>query len=196
MVCFFTFFLIYLYLSNTYSCLAGTLTTGTDNVVGTTGNDTINASSSTFNSDDVINGGAGTDTMTVTAAGAGTVIANVSSVETIRVTNGSATASDTYALNMIGATGATELGSRLSSANVSFTNVQSPATVSAFGTTAGTVSATFLNTLASGTADSVTVKVDGAATATFDVKGTGTGTFETVNVQSAGTQKNTVAFAC
>lgn len=126
------------------------------------------------------------------ASGTTTVIGNITGVETIRVTNGDV---GTYAINMLGSTGATELVSRLSSGNVSFTNVQAAATTTAYATTGGTVTATYLNSLAAGTADSATVKVDGGATSTFDVKGTGTGVFETVNIQSAGSTKNTVSFA-
>lgn len=173
-----------------------TLTTNTDAVPGTAGNDTITGSASTFNSDDTINGGDGTDTFSVTVAAAGTVIGNLTSVETVRVTNGGA-ATDNYAINMIGATGATELVSRLSSGDVSFSNVQAAAKLTAYGTVAVTsqLSATFLNSLASGTADSVSLKADGGAAVTFEASGTTTtNVFETVNLESAGGIKNTVEF--
>ncbi|MEK7259739.1 MAG: hypothetical protein AAB211_08055 [Pseudomonadota bacterium] len=42
-----------------------TLTTGLDAVVGTDGNDTINAIATTFSAGDVLNGGAGTDTLSI-----------------------------------------------------------------------------------------------------------------------------------
>ena len=171
-----------------------TLTTNTDAVPGTAGNDTITGSASTFNSDDTINGGDGTDVFSVTVAAAGTVIGNLTSVETVRVTNGGA-ATDNYAINMIGAAGATELVSRLSSGDVSFSNVQAAAKLTAYGTVAVTsqLSATFLNSLASGTADSVSLKADGGAAVTFEASGTTTtNVFETVNLESAGGLKNTV----
>lgn len=65
------------------------LTTGTDNITGTTGNDTINATGTTLTALDVINGGAGTDTLKVVdAAGvmnttipAGLNITNVEKME-------------------------------------------------------------------------------------------------------------------
>ena len=173
---------------------AFTLTANTDVVTGTANNDTISSSSSTFNSDDTVDGGAGSDTLSVSAAGNATVIANVSNVETIKVTQGGAGGTD-YGLNMIGSTGATELVSRLSTGEVSFDNVQSDAKVTAFGVQSGAkVTAGFLNALASGTADSVSLKADGGANATFQVSGTDdTKEFETINLESAGSLKNTVA---
>jgi len=171
-----------------------TLTANTDNITGGASDDSISGSSSTFNSDDMINGGAGNDILSISASGAATVIANVSNVETIRVTQGGANNTD-YALNMIGSTGATELVSRLSTGEVSFDNVQAAAKITAIGTQANSkVTAGFLNSLASGTADSVSLKVDGGANTTFQVSGTDdTQEFETVNLESAGSTKNTVA---
>ena len=96
---------------------------------------------------------------------------------------------------MIGATGATELVSRLSTGEVSFDNVQEAAKVTAYGTQADSkVTAGFLNTLASGAADSVSLKIDGGANTTFQVSGTtDTNEFETISLESAGSSKNTVA---
>ena len=170
-----------------------TLTSNTDSISGTADNDTISSSSSTFNSDDTIDGKGGTDTLNISAAGAASVIANVSNVETIKVTQGGAGGTD-YALNMIGSTGATELVSRLSTGEVSFDNVQADAKITAFGVQSGAkVTAGFLNALASGTADSVSLKADGGSNVTFQVSGTDdTKEFETINLESAGTLKNTV----
>ena len=60
----------------TYSCLAGTLTTGTDNYVGTASNDTITGTATAadttkdlYQAQDAIDGGAGTDTLRVTVGG-------------------------------------------------------------------------------------------------------------------------------
>ena len=174
-----------------------TLTTNTDagaSFTGGSGADSFSSSSSTFNSDDVLDGGSGSDTFSVTASAAGTVIANFKSIETVRVLNGGATNTD-YALNMIGATGATELISRLSTGEVSFDNVQTLAKVTAYGTqTSSKTTAGFLNALASGSADSVDLKIDGGANTTFKVSGTSsTDEFETINIESAGSTKNTIA---
>ena len=96
---------------------------------------------------------------------------------------------------MIGSTGATELVSRLSTGEVSFDNVQADAKITAYGVQSGAkVTAGFLNALTSGTADSVSIKADGGSNVTFKVSGTDdTKEFETINLESAGTIKNTVA---
>ena len=174
-----------------------TLTTNTDagpSFTGGVGADTFSSSSSTFNSDDVLDGGAGSDIFSVTASGDGAVVANFTSIETVRALNGGASSTD-YGLNMIGATGATELVSRLSTGEVSFDNVQADAKITAFGTqTSSKTTVGFLNALASGTADTVNLKVDGGADTTFNVSGTDTANqFETINIESAGSTKNTVA---
>ena len=171
-----------------------TLTTGTDNVIGGAGADSINSSSSTFNSDDMINGGAGSDSFSVAATGAATTIANLSNTELVKVTQGGAANTD-YALNMISATGVENVMSRLSTGEVSFDNLQNLVGVHAYGTQAGAnVTASFLNSLASGTGDSVNLIIDGGANATFQVSGTtDTNEFETINLASNGATANTVS---
>jgi trimeric autotransporter adhesin len=171
-----------------------TLTTNTDNIAGGAGDDSIISSSSTFNSDDIINGGAGNDSFSVAASGAATTIANLSNTELVKVTQGGAGNTD-YALNMISSTGVENVMSRLSTGEVSFDNLQNLVGVHAFGTQSGAkVTATFLNALASGTADSVNLIMDGGANATFQVSGTtDTNEFETINLASNGTSANTVS---
>lgn len=173
-----------------------TLTTNTDSVTGLAGNDSIISSSTTFQSDDIINGGAGTDSLSIAASGAGTVIGNLTAVETVKVTNGGANGTD-FGINMITASGVTEVNSRLSTGEVSFDALQEIATVSAFGTQAGSkTTATFNNALASGTADSISLRADGGADVDFQVSGVdATKEFETINLTSAGSSKNTVAIA-
>ena len=126
-------------------CRAITLTAGIDNVTGTSGNDTVlglynvNGTTSTFGSADVINGGAGTDTLSVVVenASAGVTFpsATISNIENVDVRNvsGQALTIDTSVL-----------GSSL-------------AVVAADRSTATTT----LTNLASGVA--VTVKGDGSA---------------------------------
>jgi len=173
-----------------------TLTTNTDSATGGAGNDTIVSSSTTFQSDDIIAGGEGTDSLSVAASGNGTVIGNLSGIETVKVTNGGAGGTD-YGINMITASGVTEVNSRLSTGQVSFDALQALATVSAFGTQAGSITtATFNTALASGTADSLSLIADGGADVDFQVSGVNdTKEFETINLTSAGTSKNTVAIA-
>lgn len=67
-----------------------TLTTGTDSIVGTANNDTINgtanASGATFTSGDTINGGAGTDTLNLSDLGTG-ALWNPTALAGVTVTN-------------------------------------------------------------------------------------------------------------
>ncbi len=183
-------------MSTSTNAVAGksfTLTSNTDAVTGGSGDDTITGTGSTFNSDDSIDGGTGSDTFTlVTAPTAGTAtIVNTTSVETIKVTNGGSAA---QTMNMIGATGATDLGSRLSGADVLYTNAQALTTVTAYGTTAGDISVKYLDTVASGSADSITLIVDGGATVdNFEIGGTtAVNEFETINIKSQGSVANTI----
>jgi len=183
-------------MATTTNAVAGkafALTTSTDAIVAGAGADSITGTGSTFNSDDTIEGGAGADTFTlVTAPTAATsTIVATTSVETIKVTNGG-TAAQT--MNMIGATGATDVGSRLSGNDVIYTNVQAATTVTAYGTTAGDIDVKYLDSIASGTADSITLIVDGGATVDdFAIGGTTViNEFETINIKSQGTVANTI----
>ena len=110
------------------------------------------------------------------------------------MTQGGAANTD-YALNMITATGVENVMSRLSTGEVSFDNLQNLVGVHAFGTQSGAkVTATFLNALASSSADSINLFMDGGANATFQVSGTtDTNEFETINLASNGTSANTVS---
>lgn len=72
-----------------------TLTTGVDNLVGTSGNDTFTAEHTTFQAADQINGGAGTDTLNITDSGTGMgtlPAALVSNVEVVNLRNVNGTA--------------------------------------------------------------------------------------------------------
>ena len=173
------------------------LTAATDVKTGGAGNDQILGSSTTYNSDDIINGGLGSDTLAVTTAAAGgPIIGNLTSIETVKVTNGSGTITDVYTINMIGSVGVTDVQSRLSSADVSYTNLPTLTSVTAYGTTAGAdITASYVNTVAAGTADSITINADGGTSVGVEARGNGTGRFETLNLVSSGASKNTVTFA-
>lgn len=110
-----------------------TLTTGVDTWTGTAGNDTIigtqGGATSTFNTADSIDGGAGIDTLAVAFEGtaAGTLnAASVKNVEIISVRNVGATAGGTGVLLTVDGTnfvGATEFVSDRSSSAVKFDNI-------------------------------------------------------------------------
>lgn len=85
------------------------LTTGTDNVTGTSGNDTIigdNSGTATFNVSDVINGGGGTDVLKVYSPGALESFAapNVTDVENLYVYGATLTNAATYDMSGAGFT--------------------------------------------------------------------------------------------
>lgn len=67
------------------------LTTGVDNIAGTSGNDTIVGTNTTLTTADNINGGAGTDTLDVTLAAAANPLVTLSSVENVKLTSAVAT---------------------------------------------------------------------------------------------------------
>jgi len=167
------------------------LTTNTDNIKGGAGDDTVNASSTTLNSDDQVNLGAGADTLTVAAAGNGNILANFQGIETVKGTN----TAGNYQMNMISATDVDAVVSRLSSAQVTYNNLQNLTSVEAYGVTGGSVvEANYTNSLASGSSDSLTLKADAGSNVVFEVSGvTDTNEFETINLESNGSLANTVA---
>ena len=78
------------------------LTTGVDTVPGTASNDTITGTQLTLSALDNINGGAGTDTMTITSSAAATAItvpttATIANVETANITSTAAATANTTA---------------------------------------------------------------------------------------------------
>lgn len=99
---------------------AFTLTTGIDNVLGTSGDDTINAvvdlgttpSSTTLQVADVVDGGAGTDSMNLTLATATSVIppATIKNIEVFNIRNVASTANQDFAA-IVGETKIASVGS-------------------------------------------------------------------------------------
>ena len=179
-----------------------TLTANVDNVPGTSGNDTViggsgaAGSASTLGSADVINGGAGTDTMKITTEGATvgglTVTPNLTSMEKVEVQALTTTATT---VNMVNATGTTEIWNVRSTDALTVNNVQELATVAANGLTNQNYTVNFKDTLVAGTADTVSVVLDNATVAALKVGGQTAGGFETVNLTAkAGKSDVTGAF--
>lgn len=178
-----------------------TLTTGIDNVAGTSGNDTINGSDASgatalvLGGLDVIDGGAGTDTLKIadaaTAAGGnfsfnGATIKNVENIEV--TTNGSFDVAANTGLSLTGYTGLTS--ATLKAAGTDNSLVLAAATTDVNLTVAGTATAgvtggkavsvtagTGVVTVAGDALTSVTVKggTAGAAGGTADVTNTVSG---------------------
>lgn len=173
-----------------------TLTSSIDNVVGTAGNDIIiggsgaAGSASTLGSADVINGGAGIDTLKVTTEGAGavSVTPNLTSVEKVFVQALNTGAATT--LNLVNATGVQEIWNERSTQALTVTNVQELAAVGVKGDIgANAYLVGFKDSLASGVADSVTIALDSAvSTGNVGVGGvTAANEFETINISATGT---------
>jgi len=164
------------------------LTTALDNLTGTSGNDTFNAvntdttaGNQTFTSGDVINGGAGVDTLNVQIGTAGTYgLADVSSVEVI---NANFKAAGT--VSGLGNTSVTNVNSNGSTAAATFTNITS--TAIGLGVYNTDQNATFghVSTAVSGLADATTLTVSGVTAGTVTLP-----SIETLNIVSAGNSDN------
>ena len=141
-----------------------------DTLVGPASNDTFNATDATLTAGDTITGGSGNDTLSVIAANSSAFSASpsMSGVENVTV---SELGSSTAEINLVYATDVAKVTSKLSGTDVTFSKIQSAAKVVANGTTANKTIATFKDSLASGTNDTVALVVDGGATASFQVGG-------------------------
>lgn len=146
-----------------------TLTTSPDNIVGTGGDDTVNAylnttagsTTSTLSAADVISGGAGTDSLKVTVEGTGVggsmPNANISGVENFFIHDLANTAS-TYNFGTIN--GEQQVWADTSTNNVTFSNLGTGATVGLKGNNVlnnlGNVSFSMANAT-----DAVSIAIDG-----------------------------------
>jgi len=158
-----------------------TLTTGLNAATGTAGNDTFDASvSNTLSNGDVLVGGAGTDTLTATLATA-TVTVNSTGIEVVSITS-----SGGSTLNMAGASGVTSISNVGSGATtLTLNNLASIPEVNV-NTNSSTTTLNFGNAAMAGTADNLTVNLDGVASGTVTMtRATGaTNTIESVTVKS------------
>ena len=143
------------------------LSTAADNITGTVSNDTINGVAgtvATFSVADIINGGAGTDTLSIVTDNNFTVVgANVTSVERLQV---NATAAAIVTLSNV--TGLTDLINSGSSATAQFgvDAASAGAVNSVVNLTLTSVSAatsvSYSDTALTGTADAMTLTLNGA----------------------------------
>ncbi|MET3666159.1 S-layer protein [Caulobacter sp. 1776] len=171
------------------------LTNAVDNFVGTSANDVINAltgaggTTDTLTVADKIDGGAGTDTLNITAVGAFTGVpaaVTISNVENINITGTAAVTADSTGFSGVTALGVTSVGAATLTA-ASTTAVSLTSTQNATGNVSITGGSTVVATLniadgitagtvgVSGTASSVTV-VNNAV----GVAGTGVGAAATI----------------
>jgi S-layer protein len=164
-----------------------TLTTGVDAPPATAGNDTISgavsgtAALTTYSASDVIDGGAGIDTLNVTLEAAATA-AVVKDVENVNVR---AVATTTFDAGSI--TGATTFAAAGGTNVVTVNNITSLST--AAKVSGQSVGATFnyANSLLTGNSDAVSVIVDGVTGGTVSVGSMAGGGIETINLAGTGT---------
>lgn len=184
-----------------------TLTTGTDNFVGTAGNDVFSgalvnseaaaaATGSSVNASDLLAGGTGTDTLNLIVSGANSAAALVqvlpvmSGVEVVSVKNLSSGTAAGVTINAAAATGITAVANDSSTATVAFTGVASNAAINVTNSRAATA-VTYNDTVfASGGTLAVNVSgagsAAGAETITVGAAATaGTATAVTINATGA-----------
>ena len=162
---------------------AFTLTTGVDLRTTGSGADTFTSvnpalATATMTAGDNIDGGAGSDTLSITTAaemtlGTGVIMNNVENV-TVSASGGALTL-DTA--QMTGITAVTNSGS---TQNVSITGLKALVPVSVTATSANT-SVAFATAVTSGSSDAITVNLNGVGTSVITANG-----FETINVASSG----------
>jgi hypothetical protein len=160
------------------------LTVPIDNIIGTSGDDTIVGDNASFTAD-VIAGGDGKDVLkvaTATAATNGTP--TMTGVERVEVT-GSSTAGFTTTLNLVNTTGVTSFALNSGSQNATLTSVKGILDLEVANTTAGTLAVTYDAAAVAGTADTQKVSVNNAVLTGLTVNGA-----ETVAITTAGTANN------
>jgi S-layer protein len=165
------------------------LTTGVDNIVGGNGDDIINgnvdvtANGGTFNNADLINGGAGVDTMnlTIVDASAFPVVPAVTGVEILNVRN----VDGATAMSLAGFAGLEQAWSKSSTADTAFSGASTSTTFGLVGKEDLTVD--FAST--SGSADTAKLALTGAgtsATARSTVNVSDGNTVEAVSIATSG----------
>ena len=162
-----------------------TLTTGTDAIVGTTGNDTFTATAATWNVGDTISGNGGADTLNATLNGAGPQqsATTLTGVQTINLT----ATPNPSSIDLTGVTGVTSINN-VSSANGATLAVTGVGNVVNTSITGGNTSTTITYTTAAvaGTADTETLTLNGVnAGSSYSTSGV-----EVINLVSATATNN------
>jgi len=177
-----------------------TLTTGADAgaaFTGGAGADTFVGTETTLSSADVLDGGAGVDTLRVANSGAAKTFSGfeLMNIETIQVT---ADGTGATAFDVTGTTGVTKLVNSNSSQDLTFTGIKAipAAGVEVKGVTAGNTTITFEADTVVGTADTLALALDGNKTIANGAVGTITANgIETINVTTSGTMSNLASIA-
>jgi Ca2+-binding RTX toxin-like protein len=165
-----------------------TLTTGVDLKTTGAGADTFTSvnpasATATLTAGDNIDGGAGVDTLNITSAAAMTLGAGVTmnNVENVSIS----ASGDTLILDTALMTGITSVTNSGSTAAVSVSGLKALVPVSVTASTANTT-VTFAAAVTAGTADAITVNLNGANSSGGGTSIVSVAGFETVNVTSSG----------
>ena len=152
-----------------------TLTTGVDTFTGRSGDDSFDATTlASMNDYDVIDGGAGTDTITIklaAAAGGTTIIPQLTSIENIQVTNetaveGIAIANDDLLIvSTAGLTGIESLSNISGNDGVTFNDLANPVDIT-IKSALNTTTVNFSDTALTGASDAVTLTLSGTNSTT------------------------------
>jgi len=176
-----------------------TLTTGTDAITGTAGNDTFvgtasdtAAATDTFTAVDTLVGGAGTDLLSVVFTGVATAsglpAATVSGIETINIRSVQSTAATVLTVTTGNFAGALDFNSDRSTSAVTFSTLAAGQSFGMIGNgaiTNGALVGTYANSVAAGV-----INITGGTTAGA-ITENGTGITSNI-INSTGTAKNTV----
>jgi hypothetical protein len=173
------------------NCCSFTLTTNIDSFTGGSGNDIIQGAMANLGALDVINGGAGTDTLSLALTGNLTLAASqISNIETLNLTTTAAAV-----VTLTGITGVTSVTTNGNSGGALTVGVGADSLASA--TTTATISNTSQNTTlvwteasVAGTADAAAITVNGvtgAAQVNVNTQTANTAGFETINLVASGT---------
>jgi hypothetical protein len=175
-----------------------TLTTGSDNIVGDAGNNTIDGSAflsggifvPTLNNSDKVDGAGGLDTLLV-QSGPNAVTMTPSSVKNVEAVSVEATAAMT--LNLINGDAAIKtLNNQNSTANATVNNLQGALSNLNVSNTANNTTVTIASTALAGATDALAVNLTGVTGGTISVAPSAAGSgYETVNLKSDGALANT-----
>ena len=171
-------------------CFTSSLTTGADvsgtlvgsaGTAGTTGADTFTATQLTYTTDDVLVGGEGADTLTITATGAAVDRANiVTGVETINVNSSGLFAATYDAAGVVAIGNTINVANSAASGSFAITNLGTGSTVGAAG-----VSGALSVTTTAATSQTLTLAANTATTQTVVL--THSGATDVATISAAGT---------
>jgi hypothetical protein len=172
-----------------------TLTTAAETKVGTANNDTFYglaaASGGTYNSADIINGGAGNDTLSLVGTGTVTDIATVSNVETVAIR-----ATATTSISLAGIAGLTAVRNDNSVANVTVTGLKTASTIGISETTDDTAVTYATSGLGASSTAAVSLEVSNVGVAADSAVVTITAgtndTVRTLNIAASGANTITI----